>query len=145
MCKSVPEVVPIGVLHPIRVELTKHISESPANRVTIRFACVNVKIRIVHAVIRMVNIDRLRRDVQITEPNSGHVRIESLPKVSARLVKPFHLRYILIHYLALLRELPDYLKLLLVVAYHTGVRKGELFKIGKDQVDLSSHPRYTPE
>jgi integrase len=39
-------------------------------------------------------------------------------------------------YLALLRELPDYLKLLLVVAYHTGVRKGELFKIGKEQVDL---------
>ena len=96
MCKSVPEVVPIGVLHAIRVELTKHISESPANRVTIRFACVNVKIRIVHAVIRMVNIDRLRRDVQITEPNGGHVRIESLPKVSAYLVKPFQLRYILI-------------------------------------------------
>ncbi len=58
MCKGVPEVVPIGVLHAIRVKLTKHISESPASRVTIRFACVNVKIRIVHAVIRMVNIDR---------------------------------------------------------------------------------------
>ena len=30
----------------------------------------------------------------VTEPNGGYVRIESLPKVSAYLVKPFQLRYI---------------------------------------------------
>jgi len=41
-------------------------------------------------------------------------------------------------YLALRHELPDYLRLLLVIAYHTGVRKGELLKIGKAQVDLKA-------
>lgn len=35
-------------------------------------------------------------------------------------------------------ELPEYLRLLLVIAYHTGVRKGELLKIGKGQVDLKA-------
>jgi integrase len=38
-------------------------------------------------------------------------------------------------YLALRHQLPEYLRLLLVIAYYTGVRKGELLKIGKEQVD----------
>jgi integrase len=40
-------------------------------------------------------------------------------------------------YKRLLSELPDYLKVLFVVAYHTGVRSGELKKIRVAQVDLA--------
>jgi integrase len=40
-------------------------------------------------------------------------------------------------YRRLLEELPNYLKLLFVVAYHTGVRSGELKKIRIAQVDLA--------
>jgi integrase len=39
-------------------------------------------------------------------------------------------------YRLLLAELPERLKLLLVIAYHTGVRKGELLRIRVEQIDL---------
>lgn len=39
-------------------------------------------------------------------------------------------------YRAILHELPDYLKVLFVVGYHTGVRKGELLIVRWAQVDL---------
>ena len=42
-------------------------------------------------------------------------------------------------YRALLSELPEYLKLLLVVAYHTGVRKGELLRLRVNQIDLKNN------
>jgi integrase len=42
-------------------------------------------------------------------------------------------------YRALLHELPDYLQLLFVVGYHTGVRKGELLMVRWAQVDLKGH------
>jgi integrase len=42
------------------------------------------------------------------------------------------------HYKALLKELPDRLKGLLVVAYHVGNRKNELLQLRPDQVDLAS-------
>jgi integrase len=41
-------------------------------------------------------------------------------------------------YRSLLCELPDYLRPLFVVAYHTGVRKSELLKVRRVQVDLKS-------
>ena len=42
------------------------------------------------------------------------------------------------HYRKLLAELPDELKLLFVIAYHVGLRKGALLRIKWDQVDLAS-------
>jgi len=39
-------------------------------------------------------------------------------------------------YRLLLAELPERLKLLLVIAYHTGVRKGDLLRIRVEQIDL---------
>jgi integrase len=41
-------------------------------------------------------------------------------------------------YKALLNELPDRLKCLLVVGYHVGNRKNELLKLRRDQVDLDA-------
>ena len=45
-------------------------------------------------------------------------------------------------YHKLLLELPDRLKLLFVVGYHTGARVGELRKVRIDQVDLKSRQIY---
>jgi integrase len=42
------------------------------------------------------------------------------------------------HYRNLLTELPQELKLLFVIAYHVGLRKGALLRIKWDQVDLAS-------
>lgn len=42
------------------------------------------------------------------------------------------------HYRKLLAELPHELKLLFVIAYHVGLRKGALLRIKWDQVDLAS-------
>ncbi len=42
------------------------------------------------------------------------------------------------HYRNLLAELPQELKLLFVIAYHVGLRKGALLRIKWDQVDLAS-------
>jgi len=41
-------------------------------------------------------------------------------------------------YMAVLRELPDHLRAIFVVAYHTGVRLGELKRICWDQVDFTA-------
>ena len=40
------------------------------------------------------------------------------------------------HHRALLHPLPDYLKVLFVVGYHTGVRKGELLMVRWAQADF---------
>ena len=42
------------------------------------------------------------------------------------------------HYRKLLDELPDELRLLFVIAYHVGLRKGALLRIKWDQVDLTA-------
>ena len=42
------------------------------------------------------------------------------------------------HYRKLLAELPDELKLLFVVAYHVGLRKGALLRIKWEQVDVAA-------
>jgi len=42
-------------------------------------------------------------------------------------------------YLALRKELPDYQQLALVIAYHVGIRRGELLNIKWSQVDLESN------
>lgn len=60
-------------------------------------------------------------------------------------------------YLALRNELPDYQQLALVIAYHVGIRRGELLAMKWDQVDLdekrillrgsqtkNGHPRVLP-
>ena len=73
--KSVAEVVPIGILHAIGVEMAENVSKSPADGVAIGFACLDVKVRIVDATIRMVNIDRLGSNVQIADPNGRLVLV----------------------------------------------------------------------
>ena len=89
--KSVTEIVPISVLHPFEVEPPKHIMESPADRVTIGFARLDVEVRIVDAAIRVVDVDRFRRDIQITEPNGRLHRIEPLAEITADAMKPLQL------------------------------------------------------
>src|ERR1039458_10467158 len=44
--EGIPEVIPVGVLHPVGVEFPKHINESPGDRVAIGVTCVNVEVRI---------------------------------------------------------------------------------------------------
>jgi hypothetical protein len=64
---------------------------SPPDRVAIGVTCVDVKVRIVDTVIRVVNIDRLGRDVQIAEPNGRLRWIEALAEIPADEMKPFQL------------------------------------------------------
>ena len=42
-------------------------------------------------------------------------------------------------YIALRDELPEYAKLIFVIAYHTGIRSGELRKVQWSQIDLSAN------
>lgn len=75
-----------------------------------------------------------------------HLGLEHEPPLVGRLVKIRRLREDNVRagfvddlqYRALLRELPDYLKLVLVIAYHTGARKGELLSLRWNQVDLKA-------
>src|SRR5579875_972953 len=91
MRKSVPKIVPVGILHPVGVQLAEHVLKSPAGRVTVSLTRVDVEIRIVDAAIGMVNIDWLRRYVQIAEPNGRFCRIEVFGEIAAYAVKPFQL------------------------------------------------------
>ena len=78
------------------LEFPKHINESPADRVAIGVTCVDVEVRIVDPVIRVVNIDWLGSDVQIAEPNGRHRRVEPLAEIPAHAVKPLQLVDVLI-------------------------------------------------
>ena len=61
--EGVPEVIPIGVLNNIRVELSEHIHKSPVPRLLVGVARVDMEIDIVDTFLGMVNVNRLGSDV----------------------------------------------------------------------------------
>src|SRR6516162_2969928 len=65
--------------------------ESPTEGVTIGLACIDMEVRVVEAVIRVVNIYRFGRDVQIAHPNGRLLWVEALRKVASYAVKPLQL------------------------------------------------------
>src|SRR5690349_8102037 len=69
--EGVSEVVPVGVLDAIRVQLAECIDKSPSCRLLIGVPSVNVKVYIVHPVVGMIYVDRLRSHIQISEPDRG--------------------------------------------------------------------------
>src|ERR1035438_4812564 len=94
--ERVAEIVPIGVLHAVGIELAEYIDESPPDGVPVSFARVDVKIGIVDAAIGVVHIDRFGRDIQIAEPDGGLAGIEPLTEIAAHAMKPFQLEHILV-------------------------------------------------
>src|SRR5687767_14822495 len=65
----IPEVIPIGILHAIRVQLSKHIDKAPRYSLLVGVAGVDMKIGIVDAAVRMVHIDWFRRYIQVAKPH----------------------------------------------------------------------------
>src|SRR5665213_1789695 len=70
VAKRISEVIPIGVLHPFRVELPENVNETPRGRGFVGIASVDVEIDIVDAALRVINIDGLGSDIQISKPES---------------------------------------------------------------------------
>ena len=68
--KGVSKIVPIGILNYFRVEFTKDIDEPPSDGLFVCRPSIDVEIDIVHPFLRMVNVDRFRGHVKITEPVS---------------------------------------------------------------------------
>ena len=94
--ERIAEIVPVSILHAIRVEFSKHIGESPSDRVAVGFAGVNVKVRVIDATVRVLDVDGLRRDVQIAEPDRRQVRVKMLAEIPADAVEPLQLGDVLI-------------------------------------------------
>ena len=88
--KGVSKIVPVRILNKVWVEFTEDIYESPGHSLLVSVAGVNVEIDIVHALVRMVDINRLWRDVEISNPDRRHIRTKRSFKMSAQPPKPGH-------------------------------------------------------
>ena len=86
--EGVAEVIPVGILHAVRVKLPKDIDESPFHGVAVGLAGVSVEIGIVDAAVGVVDVDGLRGDIQIAQPN-GRLRRR---RRAANWGKPLRLR-----------------------------------------------------
>src|SRR5260370_26625290 len=86
--KGVSEVIPISVLHELRMEFAKDVHEPPRHRLFINRAGVNMEIDIVYTLFRMVDIDGLGRDVEITNPDRWFVRVQRDLNVGSQASKP---------------------------------------------------------
>ena len=60
-CVSI--IVPVGVLNDVRVKLSIDVDEPPSDGFFIGVSGVDMKIRVVHAPVRVIDIDWLRRNV----------------------------------------------------------------------------------
>src|SRR5579883_370514 len=94
--ERVPEIIPVRVLHAIRIQLPKYILEAPTHRVPVGLPRVDVEIRVVEAAIGVIHVDGLGRDIQISQPQGRPVRIEPFGKVLAHAMEPFELEDILV-------------------------------------------------
>src|ERR1700676_5027184 len=90
--KGVSEVIPISVLHELRMEFAKDVDEPPRYGLLISRAGVNMEIDIVCTLFRMVDIDGLGRDVQVTNPDGWFLRVQGDIKVGAHTSKPSKLQ-----------------------------------------------------
>src|SRR5215469_3181669 len=76
-------VIPIGVLNGIGVEFSEHVDKPPVARLFVGVAGVNMEIDIIDALLRVINVNGLGSDVQVSKPNSGFHRVKGRFEVLA--------------------------------------------------------------
>src|SRR2546423_4525787 len=86
--KSVPEIIPIGVLDAVRIKLPEYVDESPGDCLLVGVPGIDVEIDVVHAPVRMVDIDRFRSHVQVSKPDGGLARIEMFFEIQMHSPEP---------------------------------------------------------
>src|SRR5713226_1841620 len=94
--KGAPEVIPVGVLHTVRMKLAEDVDKSPVTRVLVGIARINVEVDVIDAAVGMVHVDRLGSDVQIPQPNGGLGRIEVLLEITMDALEPLELQRVFI-------------------------------------------------
>ena len=87
-------VIPKGKLLPIRMESTKHVFESPTDRVRVRGASLHVKTDVRRVSFRVMHVNGLRSHVHVSAPNGGLIGRQVPTEIPTQPVKP--LQFILI-------------------------------------------------
>jgi hypothetical protein len=86
--EGVAKEIPIGVLNDIRVKLAEDIDESPGCGLLVSVAGVDVKIGIVDAFFRMVDIDGFGGDIEVANPDCRFMGIQGGVEIGAETSKP---------------------------------------------------------
>ena len=81
--EGVAEEIPIGVLNDIGMKFAEDIDEAPRDGLLISLPGLDVEIRIVHAFFRMVDVNRLRCDIEIAYPDCRLTGIQGVFKIGA--------------------------------------------------------------
>lgn len=89
--EGIPEVVPISVLNGFRVEFAKDVNEPPGGCFFVSISSVDVKIDVVDALFRMINVNWLWSDIDVAHPDCRLLRIERHFKAAAQALKPSQL------------------------------------------------------
>ena len=77
------------------MQFAERIHKPPTHNLLVSHACVNVKIHIVHPALGMINVNRLRSDVQIPQPNRRFLRVQMLLEITMQPPKPVQLKSVL--------------------------------------------------
>ena len=89
--ECVSEVVPICVLYTVGVQLTKNINKAPGYGFFEGISRIDVEVNIFYSPVRMVDIDRLGRHIQISGPDGGLEGIQVLLEIFANAAEPCEL------------------------------------------------------
>ncbi len=94
--QRIAEVIPIRVLNAVWVALTEEVDPTPIENFLEGFSRVDVKVRIVGAAVRVIDINGLRRDIEVAEPDGRLCRIEVLLEVASNAAEPRKLERVLV-------------------------------------------------
>ena len=67
--ESVAKEIPVSVLNDIRVKFAKDIDESQGDDFFVGIPSVDVKIDIVHTLLRVIDVNRFGGDIEIANPD----------------------------------------------------------------------------
>jgi hypothetical protein len=89
--ERVAEIVPIGILNAVGVQFAKDVHEAPINGMIVGLARVDVEIHVVDALVRVVHVDCLGRDIEVSQPNHLILRAQMGVEEFAHTREPFQL------------------------------------------------------
>src|SRR5438874_2161144 len=88
LTESAPEVVPIGVLNLVGMQLAIDVDEAPGDSFFEGHTRINVEVGIPFTAIWVIHIDRLRRDIEVANPNGRLLGIEVGREVALQPFEP---------------------------------------------------------